>query len=227
MRLEQPIGEIIIDDGAEWHVVGVVKDFVLTSPHQKIMPLVIMGSRKKMFSTVHIRLNPARTSPENLDALSKLFAKYEPAHPFEYHFVDEIYQRKFDGMKSTLNITGIFGTLAIAIASLGLLGLSIHIIESRIKEIGIRKVLGGSVASLTRLLCMHSLKPILLAILLFSPMAWLSMSWWLQSFDYRITMNIWIMLASAAIILSIALVTIVSQTFRAANANPVESLKNE
>jgi putative ABC transport system permease protein len=227
MGFKQPIGEIITDDGAEWHVVGVVKDFVLTSPHSKITPLVVMGARKNMFSTIHIRLNPARATHENLNALSALFAKYDQAHPFEYHFVDEVYERKFDGMKTTLTITGIFSSLAIIIACLGLLGLSIHIIESRVKEIGIRKVLGGSVAGLTRLLCMHSIKPILLAILLFSPMAWLSMNWWLQTFDYRIAMDVWIILAAASVILAVALTTIIIQTFSAANTNPVKSLRSE
>jgi putative ABC transport system permease protein len=227
MGFKQPIGEIIVDDGVEWHIVGVVKDFVLTSPHRKIMPLVIMGSGKNMFSTIHVRLNPARTSPEHLAALSTLFAKYDAVHPFEYHFADEVYQRKFNDMNTTLTITRVFSSLAIIIACLGLFGLSIHIIESRMKEIGIRKVLGGSVAGVARLLCVNSLKPILLAILLFSPMAWLSMSWWLQSFDYRIAMNIWIVLGAASVILLVALFTIVSQTLSAASTNPVKTLRNE
>lgn len=227
MGFKEPVGEIIIDGDTEWHVVGVIKDFVITSPHQKIKPLVVMGCQKNMFNTIHIRLSAARTSQENLSALSSLFAKYDQSHPFEYHFVDEVYQRKFDGIRSTLTITGIFSALAITIAALGLLGLSIYVIESRVKEIGIRKVLGGSVAGVVKLLCMHSLKPILLAIVLFSPMAWLSMSWWLQSFDYRIAMNIWVIVSAAVVILSVALITIVSQTLRAANANPVHSLRNE
>jgi ABC-type antimicrobial peptide transport system permease subunit len=211
----------------EWHVVGVVKDFIITSPHQKIMPLVIMGSKKQMFSTIHVRLNPARASSDNLEALAKLFAKYDQVHAFDYHFVDAVYERKFDGIKTTLTITGVFSALAIVIAALGLLGLSIYVIESRTKEIGIRKVLGGSVAGLTKLLCMHSLKPIMIAIVLFSPMAWLAMEWWLQTFDYRIEMNGWIIMAAAAVMLSVALVTIVSQTLRAAHTNPVNSLRSE
>jgi ABC-type antimicrobial peptide transport system permease subunit len=149
---KQPVGEIITDDRMEWHVVGVVKDFIITSPHQKIMPLVIMGSKKQMFSTIHVRLNPARASSDNLEALAKLFAKYDQVHAFDYHFVDAVYERKFDGIKTTLTITGVFSALAIVIAALGLLGLSIYVIESRTKEIGIRKVLGGSVAGLTKLL---------------------------------------------------------------------------
>jgi putative ABC transport system permease protein len=100
-------------------------------------------------------------------------------------------------------------------------------IESRVKEIGIRKVMGGSAINITKLLCWNSLKPILIAIVLFSPQGWFAMNWWLQSFDYRITLNAYFILVPAVSIITMALLTIIAQTMAAANVSPVNSLKSE
>ena len=99
--------------------------------------------------------------------------------------------------------------------------------EARVKEIGIRKVMGGSALSITRLLSYASLKPILIAVIIFTPIAWWSINWWLQSFTYHVSLDIWIFVIAAVSILGIALLTISTQTIRAANANPVDSLRNE
>jgi ABC-type antimicrobial peptide transport system permease subunit len=228
MGLKNPIGEIVKDDDREYHVVGVIKDFVLTSPYQQVEPMVLLGSKTQWaFNTVHIKLNPANTTKENISKLSKVFSKYNPEYPFEYHFVDVEYERKFSGMKSTLAITTLFTSIAIFIACLGLLGLSTYMAESRIKEIGIRKVLGGSVLNITKLLGLSSIKPILISFVAFSPMAWLAMDWWLNSYAYRVSLDVWIFLVAGLSILSIALITIGAQTIRAARTNPVNSLRNE
>lgn len=228
MDFKNPIGEIIVDSDREYHVIGVINDFILTSPYQKVEPMVLLGSRTQWaFNTIHIKLNPNNSTQENVARLSKIFSKYNPEYPFEYHFVDVEYEQKFSDMKSTLTITTLFTSIAIFIACLGLLGLSVYMTESRIKEIGIRKVLGGSVLSITKLLSMSSLKPILIAIVLFSPLAWFAMNWWLNSFAYRVSVNLWIFLAAALSILLIALLTISTQTIRAAGTNPVKSLRNE
>ncbi|GHN03255.1 ABC transporter permease [Cytophagales bacterium WSM2-2] len=226
MGFDNPINEIIEDSGRKWHVVGVVNDFILSSPFQKVRPMIILGS-KGWFTVVHIKLNQNRPVQESLDAISKLFTKHNPAYPFDYYFVDQAYNRKFSDVKSTLTITTVFSSLAIGIACLGLLGLSTYMIESRVKEIGIRKVMGGSVVAITRLLCWHSLKPILIAIVIFSPMGWLSMNWWLQSFEYKILLSPYYMLIPAAAIIGMALLTVISQTITAANISPVKSLKSE
>jgi putative ABC transport system permease protein len=225
MGFKQPVGEIIIDNDIEWHVVGVVKDFVLASPYQKISPMVLQGGKKKMFGAVHIRMNADRPVQQNLSAISKLFKKCNPAYPFEYHFVDEEYQYKFNDLRTTLTIASLFGFIAIFISCLGLLGLSTFMIESRVKEISIRKVMGGSVTSIVKFLSVDALKPIVVAIVLFSPMAWWAMNWWLQSFDYRISLELWVFLFSGAIILTIALITVTWQTIGAARENPVKSLR--
>jgi len=228
MGFKQPIGEIIEDNDIEWHVIGVVKDFVLTSPLQKITPIVLQGCKKKeMLGVVHIRLNPDHSAQSNIATVSSLFSKFNPSYPFEYHFVDDVYQRKFAMLETTLTITSLFGFIAILISCLGLLGLSTFMIETRTKEIGIRKVLGSSVTNIIRLLSTDALKPIVVAILLFSPVAWYSMNWWLESFDYRISLDAWIFLAAGLIVLTIALVTISVQTFGAANTDPVKTLRME
>jgi ABC-type antimicrobial peptide transport system permease subunit len=228
MGFKHPIGEIIVDDGQEWHVVGVIKDFILTSPYQKVEPMVLLGSKNEfVFNAIHIKLNPANNTRQNIAAISKLFSKYNPDYPFEYHFADVEYARKFSDMETTLAITTLFTSIAIFIACLGLLGLSTFMTESRIKEIGIRKVLGGSVLSIAKLLCISSLKPILIAIILFSPAAWFAMSWWLNSYAYRVSLSIWVFLAAGVSIVMIALMTIAVQTFGAANSNPVRTLRTE
>ena len=226
MGFSQPIGEVITDGDTEWTVVGVIKDFILTSPYEKVSPIVFFGGTKWCY-VVHVRLNTKNTVRQNIAGISATFEKHNPAYPFEYQFIDDAYQRKFANLEGTLKITSLFGSIAIFIACLGLLGLSSFMIESRVKEIGIRKVLGGSVTSVIGLLSFGMMKPILIGIILFSPMAWFSMNWWLQSFDYRITMNAWMLILADVSILAIALMTIVVQTFSAASANPVKSLRTE
>lgn len=226
MGFDNPIGELITDSGTEWHVVGVVKDFLLRSPFQKVKPMVLQGS-KGWFSVIHIRLNHNRPLHENVAALEKLYTKYNPVYPFDYNFVDDVYKNKFVDQEKTQTITTIFTSLAIFISCLGLLGLSTYIIESRVKEIGIRKILGASVANIARLLSKDSMRMIIAGILLGCPSAWWGLNQWLMSFEYRTTIKLWIFLLAAAAIIFIAGLTIVVQVIRAAHANPVRSLKQE
>ncbi len=230
MGFNEPLSEIIEDNGIPWHVVGVVQDFVFTSPYKKVEPIVLMGSKGEdngMFGVIHIRLNPDQTTKKNLATIAKAFSKYNPEYPFEYHFVDVEYARKFANVETTLTITSLFSGIAIFIGCLGLFGLSTYMVEARVKEIGIRKVMGGSVFNIIRLLSAHSLKPIAWGILLFSPGAWWAMSWWLQSFEYRISFSVWVIVLAAASILLLALLTIALQIYKAARVNPIKSLRTE
>ena len=228
MGFERPLGEIIVDDGQEYQVIGVIKDFILTSPYQKVEPMVLLGGKKKwVFNVIHVKLNPAHTTKKNIANLSNLFSKYNPDYPFEYHFVDIEYGRKFSDMETTMTITTLFTSIAIFIACLGLLGLSTYMIESRMKEIGIRKVIGGSVFSIVKLLGATSLKPILVAILLFTPLAWLALNWWLNFFAYRVSLDVWIFLVAGVSIIIIAMMTIAVQTLGAAGQSPVKTLHAE
>ncbi|MEJ7645587.1 MAG: ABC transporter permease [Chryseolinea sp.] len=226
MGFKNPVGEIINDSGKDWKVVGVVADFVLTSPHQLVEPMVLFGA-KSWFSVIHIKLNPEHPIQENVARLSAIFSKNNPAFPFEYHFVDEEYDRKFNILQRTLSISTLFSGIAIFIACVGMLGLSTHMVEVRIKEIGIRKVLGGTMTSITTLLGFSLLKPILIAIILFSPLAWCAMRWWLQSFAYRVPLHAGIFVVAGLSIMFLAMLTIGLQTFRAASTNPVDSLRRD
>jgi ABC-type antimicrobial peptide transport system permease subunit len=226
MGFKNPIGELITDSGTEWHVVGVVKDFLLRSPFQKVKPMVLQGS-KGWFSVIHMRLNSNRPLRENVAALEKLHAKYNPVYPFGYEFVDDEYKSKFVDQEKTQTITTIFTSLAIFISCLGLLGLSTYIIESRVKEIGIRKILGASITNIAQLLSKDSMRMIIIGILVGCPSAWWGLNQWLMSFEYRTTMKLWTFLVAAAAIIIVAGLTIVIQIMRAARANPVTSLKQD
>ena len=228
MGFREPIGEVITDNNQEWHVIGVIKDFILTSPYQKVEPLAVMGCKASWaFNVIHIKLNSTNGSLENIAKLKELSSKYNPDYPFEYQFVDVEYQEKFASLETTKKITTLFSSITILIAGLGLLGLSTYMIEVREKEIGIRKVMGGSVWDITKLLSTSSLKPIIIAIILFSPLGWIAMNLWLHSYAYRVSVDVGTILLSAISVVAIALTITSIQTIRAANANPVNTLRNE
>ena len=231
MRLENPIGaEIVRDSGSEyeerWHVVGVVKDFVLQSPFDAIEPLMVFGP-SSWFRSVHIRLNANRATADNLETIGHIFDKFNPNYPFEYTFVDDAYARKFAEEQRIAKLTGIFSLLAIFIGCLGLLGLITFAARQKAKEIGIRKVLGASVAGVVVLLSKDFVKLVLIAIAIASPIAWWTMNSWLADFAYRIDIQWWMFAVAGASALVIALLTVSWQAIRAALANPVDSLRDE
>ena len=157
MGFEEPLGQIIKDNGIEWHVVGVAKDFVLNSPFQKIQPMVIEGA-KAWFNVIHIKFNETAKTSELITQTEAIFRKYNPEYPFSYEFVDQEYAKKFDDEKRTGQLVTLFTLLTIFISCLGLFGLASYMAENRIKEIGVRKVLGASIQSITTLLSIDFLK---------------------------------------------------------------------
>ncbi len=148
MNLKEPIGQIIKDDGRNWHVVGVIKDFILTSPFGGQYPMVIEGAAG-WFQTLHVKLNPANSTRQNLKTAEAIFKKYNPAYPFDYKFIDQEYAKKFEDGQRTAKLSGLFAALTIFISCLGLFGLATYMAENRTKEIGVRKVLGASVVNIT------------------------------------------------------------------------------
>ncbi|GAA4300285.1 ABC transporter permease [Compostibacter hankyongensis] len=230
MHLKDPIGQTVKRIGEEnWHVVGVVKDFIVGSPYDDIPPMIIMGpsSEWSWFNAMHYRLNPSRPVKENLSEIERIFKKYNPEYPFEYHFTDESYAAKFRTEQTTGALAILFSVLAIFISCLGLFGLAAYMAETRIKEIGVRKVLGASVANITVLLSRDFLKLVLVSIIIASPVAWWVMHQWLQSFTYREQISLWIFIVSGAAAITIALATVGFQSVKAATANPVKSLRAE
>ena len=226
MKLKNPVGSLVKDDGFTWHVVGVIKDFILQSPYAKLDPMMIEGS-KGWFQVLHIKFNNNRSTAQNLQAAEKIFKKYNPEYPFEYKFIDQEYAQKFADTQRTATLIGLFASLTIFISCLGLFGLATYMAENRIKEIGVRKVLGASVFSITSLLSKEFLMLVLISILIASLVAWFAMHKWLQSYDYRITIQWWVFIVAGLLSIIISLATVSFQAIKAAIANPVKSLRTE
>ncbi|GGB17278.1 ABC transporter permease [Puia dinghuensis] len=227
MHFKDPIGQIITDDTIHFHVVGVVKDYIMESPYSPIRPLVILGARETWFSVINMRLNPARLTADNLRMAEAIFKKYNRQYPFEHHFVDEDYSKKFDEEKRIGTLAGLFAVLTIFISCLGLFGLATYMAENRVKEIGVRKVLGASVAGITALLSKDFLMLVLVSFVVAAPIAWYAMYKWLQDYSYRVKIEWWVFALAAVLSMAIALLTVSYQAIRAGLANPARSLRSE
>ena len=147
--------------------------------------------------------------------------------PYKYQFMDEAFAQMYQSEQRVGKIALFFAVLAILIASMGLFGLATYMAEQRMKEIGIRKVLGASVPRIVRLMTTEFIKLICISFIIAAPIAWWAMNRWLNDFAFRIHISFWIFVASAALALFIALVTVSIQAIRAAVVNPVNSLKAE
>lgn len=226
MRFKEPIGQIIGASGQQWHVVGVIKDFILSSPYQPIKPMLIFGP-KSGFQVIQIKLNAKNTTAQNLKATAAIFRKYDPDYLFQNNFVDQEYAAKFEDEERTGTLATLFAGLTIVISCLGLFGLATYMAEARIKEIGIRKVLGGSVVNISTLLSKDFVKLVIISTVIASPIAWLAMHKWLQGYEYRIDINWFVFVASGLLAILIALLTVSFQAIKAAIANPVKSLRSE
>jgi putative ABC transport system permease protein len=226
MKLKNPIGELVKDDGFTWHVVGVINDFVLQSPYDPLVPMMIEGT-KGWFNVIHIKLNDERRTAQNLKAAEKIFKKYNPEYPFEYKFIDQEYALKFADTQRTASLIGLFAGLTIFISCLGLFGLATYMAQNRIKEIGVRKVLGASVYNITSLLSKEFILLVIISIVIASPVAFYAMHKWLQGYEYRINIQWWVFLASGILSIVISLATVSFQSIKAALANPVKSLRTE
>jgi ABC-type antimicrobial peptide transport system permease subunit len=226
MHIKNPIGLTVREGGQVWHVVGVLKDFIYESPYQKVQQLAVLGP-KTWFTTMHLKLNPAHEVSENLKKAEAIFKKYNPQYPFEYHFADDEYGKKFNESRRTGTLAALFAGLTIFISCLGLFGLAAYMAEARIKEIGVRKVLGASVANIITLLSRDFVTLVIISIVIASPIALFFMSKWLQDYDYRISIG-WVVFAAAGgFAVAIALLTVSFQAARAALANPAKNLRTE
>src|SRR5690606_19222243 len=221
-----PLSTILKADDEDWRVVGVVKDFIYESPYDKVQQLVVFGPAA-WFSTIHLRLNPANTTQHNLKLAEQVFKAHNPQYPFSYHFVDEVYARIFQEEQRVGTLAALFAGLTIFISCLGLFGLATFTAESRIKEVGVRKVLGASVVNVTALLSKDFLKLVAVSFFVASPIAWYAMSQWLSSYTYRVDIAWWVFALAGVLSMLISLATISYQAIKAALANPVHSLRNE
>jgi putative ABC transport system permease protein len=162
-----------------------------------------------------------------LQSAEAIFKKYNPAYPFEYKFVDEEFGKKFFTEELISKITNIFAGLAIFICCIGLAGLASFTIEKRIREIGIRKVLGATVRQLLMLISKEFLKLVLIAFAIATPLTWWLMHAWLQNYEYRVGISPWIFGMVGILILLLTLIVVSLNTMRAAMRNPTKSLRSE
>ena len=226
MGFKEPLGQVIKDMGQDWHVVGVVKDFIINSPYQPLEPMFIAGA-KGWFNVIHIKLNGKNPTEKNIAALKSIFKKYNPEYDINYRFADEEYGKKFSDEKRTGTLATLFAMLTIIISCLGLFGLSSYMAENRIKEIGVRKVLGASVNNIATLLSKDFLKLVLVSFIVAAPVAYWAMHSWLQNFPYRVSIQWWVFALAGLSAVAIALFTVSFQAIKAAVANPVKSLRTE
>jgi putative ABC transport system permease protein len=230
MGLKHPVGEVVHYKGTIFanvpHViVGVVKDMVMESPYNKPVP-VMFFCEGYLYDMV-IRINPQMPLREALGKIEPVFKKYNPGSPFTYNFIDDIYAKKFADEERIGHLAGFFAVLAVFISCLGLFGLASFMAEQRVKEIGVRKVLGATVFNLWKLLSTDFLMLVILSCCISIPLAWYFLHAWLKKYEYRTDISWWIFAAAAAGALCITLLTVSYQAIQAALANPTKSLRSE
>jgi putative ABC transport system permease protein len=206
------------------YVIGVVKDFNFEALHKPVEALRI--GYVKYGSEMSLKLD-ARHIDEALNHVKKVWHTMVPEVPLEYSFVDERIKEQYNSEQKMEGVFYVFAALSLVIACLGLFGLSVFVVERKIKEIGIRKVLGANVAGIVGLLSADFVRLVLVAILIATPLSWYFMDNWLNDFAYRIDIRWWTFLLAGGIALLIALITISFKAIKAAVANPVSSLRTE
>ncbi|WP_084332176.1 ABC transporter permease [Runella limosa] len=226
MGLKNPINETVKWNGKSYEVIGVIKDIVMGSPFEPILPTVFLLDYNNQY-TINIKLNQTMATSTAVGKIAEVFQKYNPAVPFDYKFVDEEYAKKFANEERLGKIASIFAILAIFISCLGLFGLASFVAEQRTKEMGVRKVLGATTANLWGLLSKDFVVLVVLSLFIASPIAYYFMGQWLQKYTYHTEISWWVFALTGAGALLITLLTVSFQTIKAALMNPVKSLKSE
>ena len=222
---KDPVGKKLeIYEARKGSVIGVMKDFNFASLREKIQPLAIILNDNPLYVSIKLK---AGATQSTLSAIQKQWKQFDDEFPFDYFFMDEQLNKFYQTDERLLRVISIFATLAIIIACVGLFGLSIYTAKQRTKEIGIRKVLGASVAGVVGLLSKGFIKLVGIAILIASPIAWWAVNKWLQDFAYRVNIGWWIFASAGVIALLIAMLTVSFQAVKAAISNPVKSLRTE
>jgi putative ABC transport system permease protein len=223
------IGKTIIRENSfkgtnvPFHVIGVVKDFNFKSLHDPVSPLLMVldpdwGLIFKVKTTDIKGL---------LASMKNKWDQFNTGEPFSFAFMDDLYNKTYSAEQKTGMILNIFAALTILVSCLGLFGLATYTAEKRTKEIGIRKVLGASVTSVTKMLSKDFIKLVFISCIVAFPLSWWAMNKWLQSFAYRINISWWVFAVAGVVAILIALITVSFQAIKAAVANPVESLRSE
>jgi putative ABC transport system permease protein len=206
-------------------VIGVVKDFHVKSLHEKISTTVL-----QIYPDVMVKMAikvKAENLPATIEHIKKTWTKFAPEYPLDYNFLDENFAAMYTSESKLGALLWIFTIMAIFIGCMGLFGLAAFSAEQRIKEIGIRKVLGASVFNITAMLSKTFLKPVFISSILAFPIAWWMLNKWLENFTYRVSISWWVFAAATIVALAVALLTVGYQAIKAASSNPVKSLRTE
>ena len=226
MGLEDPIGQQLDLWEGKRELIGILDNTLMGSPYAPVGPMFVV-LQPDWINAISVRLEKTGDLQASLKKVEEVFKTYNPGYPFEYEFVDEAFARKFSTINMTSNLASLFAFLAIFITGLGLFGLAAFTAEQRTKEIGIRKVLGASVSGLVALMSTDFSRLVILAFLISAPISWWALDSFLQRYTYRIDIPWWVFPVTGAISLLFALAIVSTQAFRAARANPVNSLRNE
>ena len=221
-----PIGKKVRRDDDTYTVVGVVKDYLYGDMYGASDPVMFFNYHDDA-RFLYVKSKAGIAITETLAAMESILHEHNPAFPFEYEFVDDAFDARFKSEQLIGNLSQIFALLAIVISCLGLFGLAAYTAEQRRKEIGVRKVLGSSVSGIVQLLSKDFMRLVLIALLIAIPFAWWAMQNWLESFAYRIEINVWVFVMAGLVAIGIALLTVSFQAFKAAVTNPVKSLRTE
>ena len=226
MQLTNPVGMTITFNNNKFTIVGVIKDMITDSPYKLVQPgLFFMVPQ--IGPVITMRLNPKLSPSKAISLIQPVFKKLNPNGLFEYKFVDEEYGRKFAAEQRIGTLSTVFAMLAIFISCLGIFGLASFVAAQRIKEIGVRKILGASVINLWGLLSKEFILLVALAFTIASPIAYYFMDQWLQKYEYHADLTWLIFGAAGAGASLITLLTVSFQAIKAAIANPVKSLRTE
>lgn len=224
MGISDPLGKTVMVWGSKRTIIGVVKNFHFESLYEPMKPFFFLF--KPAANNILVKIKIGHTQ-ETLAGLEKIYRTYNLGIPFEYRFLDESYQELYAAEQRVSVLSKYFAILAIIISCLGLFGLAAFTAERRIKEIGIRKVLGASVSGIVTMLSRDFIKLVLIGILIASPVAWYVLNNWLGKFAYRIEIGWWVFLLTGVLAIVIALITVSFQSIKAALVNPVKSLRSE
>ncbi|MEP1306097.1 MAG: ABC transporter permease [Balneola sp.] len=230
MGLDNPIGQEIIAsssfNGDRLTIIGVVKDMIKGSPFQKPVPLMLFSTTNPL-RYMFIRIKPGIPLSNGIAEIRETFKEVVPSHPFEYDFADDQYLTKFRSEERIGTLATLFSGLAILISCLGLFGLSAFMVTQRIKEIGIRKVLGASIVNLWLLLSKDFGRLVVSACLIAIPISYYYIEKWLQNYEYHIPIYWWMFVIGIASCILVTMLTVSYHSIKASLANPVESLKSE
>ncbi|HXB94473.1 MAG TPA: ABC transporter permease [Puia sp.] len=234
MGLKEPVAGQVVKylyssrKDKDLRVLGVVRDLVMQSPFEPVKQTVFMMDTSDVgMNVITVRINPNIATMRALPAIASVFKRYNPGAPFDYTFNDADYAKKFDFESRIGSLATFFAAFAIFISCLGLFGLASFMAEQRTKEIGVRKVLGASVFHLWAMLSKDFLMLVSISFLVAIPVSWFVMHGWLQQYEYRATISVWIFVLTALTALLITLITVSFQSIRASLANPVRSLRSE